>query len=170
MAKKVVTIDIEKKDLEASSKPSEAKVAKSAKVEEKKEVENFGIVEINNASATKKIKNKTEKGFEKNVSGSEKKSVKSHTSKVEDYFDFSFRTQEKAKAIDSKKAETKVENAKVEAKAETPVVSLKLTDDVKKSQAENVSNSVKFDSEATQIVRVARMGSLFDCDKRMMNA
>lgn len=165
MAKKVVTIDIEKKDLEASSKPSEAKVAKSAKVEEKKEVENFGIVEINNASATKKLKNKTEKGFEKNVSGSAKKSVKSQTSKVDDYFDFSFRTQEKTKTLESKKTE-----AKVETKTEAPVVSLKLTEEVKKSQAENVSNSVKFDSEATQIVRVARMGSLFDCEKRMMNA
>lgn len=166
MAKKLVTIDIESKNLKVSEKPSESK---SAKVEEKKEVENFGIVEINNASATKKLKNKQDKGFEKNVSGSAKKSVKAETAKVEDYFDFSFRTNQSAKTASSKESKVDVKaDKKVETVQTTPV--LKINEEMKNSQTENVSNSVKFDSEANQIVRVARIGSLFDCEKRMMNA
>lgn len=172
MAKKLVTIDIESKNLKVSAKPSESK---SAKVEEKKEVENFGIVEINNASATKKLKNKQDKGFEKNVSGSAKKSVKAETAKVEDYFDFSFRTNQSAKAdvaaktkVVEEKSAPKAEEKKVETVQTTPV--LKINDEMKNSQTENVSDSVKFDNEANQIVRVARIGSLFDCEKRMMNA
>lgn len=175
MAKKVYTIDVASKNLKVSAKPSESK---SVKTQEKKEVENFGIVEINNASATKKIKNNVEKGFEKTLSGTAKKSVKAETAKVEDYFDFSFRTNQSAKKISEAKAEkveTKAE-AKVEKKSAQKTensqvaVTVKNIGEIKSSQSENVSNSVKFDNDANQIVRVARIGSLFDCEKRMMNA
>ena len=165
MAKKVYTIDVASKNLKVSTKPSESKAVKVK--EENKEVEKFGIVEINNASATKK-------------------SVKAETAKVEDYFDFSFRSNQLVKnmaeksektaenktvknTVQKKTAEKKAE-VKVEKKPETKAASLKISDELKNKQTENVSNSVKFDNDANQIVRVARIGSLFDCEKRMMNA
>ena len=138
MVKKLVTINVEDKELKSTTK---SVVSKKSNVVEKKEVENFGVVEINNSSAVKKVRGKSEKGFEKNVSSSVKKSVKAQTSKVDDYFDFSFR-----------KTESEVKQ------------------DVKCEKAETVSEVVNFDSEVDRIIMVARLGSLFDCDKRMINA
>ena len=147
MVKKLVTIDVQDKELKKTTKTTKSRAvsAKKATAIEKKEVETFGIVEINNASAVKKVKSKTEKGFEKNVCATEKKSVKAQTSKVDDYFDFSFRVSETA--VVEEKPALKIEN-----------------------NAQVVSDVVKFDNEANQIIRVARIGSLFDCDKRMINA
>jgi len=144
MVKKLITIDVEDKELKKTTKTAAAKKAKTV---EKKEVENFGIVEINNASAVKKVKNKTEKGFEKNVNTTVKKTVKAKTSKVDDYFDFSFRVNT---------TETPSNEVK-----ETPVL---------KIEEETVSEVVAFDNEANRIIMVARLGSLFDCDARMINA
>lgn len=154
MAKKLVTIDVEDKNLKTSAGSVKAK---NTKVAEKKEIENFGIVEINNASSTKKVKANTEKGFEKNVSGEAKKSVKTKTSQVDDYFDFSFKT--KAAKVEEKKEE-KVQEVAV----------LKVSEEVKTAQCNNVASSVCFDNEANNVIRVARIGSLFDCDIRMINA
>ncbi len=140
MAKKLVTIDVEDKELKKTKKST---VSKKAKTAEKKEVENFGIVEINNASSAKKVKNTAEKGFEKNVSETVKRSVKAKTSKVDDYFDFDFRANV------------------AEKKEETPV--LKMSEEV-------VAESVSIDNEASRIIMVARLGSLFGCDKKMINA
>lgn len=148
MVKKLVTIDVEDKELKKSAK---SVAAKKTKAVEKKEVENFGIVEINNASSAKKVRNKTEKGFEKNVSETVKKTVKAQTSKVDDYFDFSFRTTRNVEKVEETSA-------------------LKINEKVETAHAEVVSEVVKFDNEANQIIRVARIGSLFDCDKRMINA
>lgn len=144
MVKKLITIDVEDKELKKTTKTAVAKKAKSV---EKKEVENFGIVEINNAGAAKKVKNKTEKGFEKNVSTAVKKTVKAKTSKVDDYFDFSFRVNS---------VETPVEEVN-----EAPVL---------KIGEETVSEAKAFDNEVNRIIMVARLGSLFDCDARMINA
>lgn len=154
MAKKLVTIDVEDKNLKTSAGSVKAK---NTKVAEKKEIENFGIVEINNASSTKKVKANTEKGFEKIVSGEVKKSVKAKTSQVDDYFDFSFKT--KAAKVEEKKEE-KVQEVAV----------LKVSEEVKTAQCNNVASSVCFDNEANNVIRVARIGSLFDCDIRMINA
>ena len=143
MVKKLITIDVEDKELKKSAKSVSAKKTKPV---EKNEVENFGIVEINNAGAIKKVKNKTEKGFEKNVSSATKRTVKAKTSKVDDYFDFSFRA-----------------NVSESAKEETPVLKME-------EEANVVSEVVKFDNEADRIIMVARLGSLFDCEKRMINA
>ncbi len=145
MVKKLVTIDVEDKELKKTKKSVATKKTKTA---EKKEVENFGIVEINNAGAVKKVKNTAEKGFEKNVSETVKRTVKAKTSKVDDYFDFDFRAN-----VSEKKSETPV--LKMEEVAETVEVS------------NNVSN---IDSEASRIIMVARLGSLFGCDKKMINA
>ena len=144
MVKKLVTIDVEDKELKKTKKST---VSKKAKTVEKKEVENFGIVEINNASSVKKVKNTTEKDFEKNVSETVKRTVKAKTSKVDDYFDFDFRAN-----ISEKKEETSA---------------LKMSEEVK---AETVEEVVNFDSEANRIIMVARLGSLFGCDKKMINA
>ena len=149
MVKKLVTIDVEDKELKTTKK---SVAAKKTTVAEKKEVENFGIVEINNASSVKKVKNNTEKGFEKNVNAAAKKSVKAKTSKVDDYFDFDFRVNSSS----VKAAET--------VKKETPVLKME------EEHVETVSEVVKFDNEAARIIMVARLGSLFDCDKRMINA
>lgn len=157
MAKKLVTIDVEDKNLKASAGSVKAKTAKAA---EKKEIENFGIVEINNASSAKKVKANTEKGFEKIVSGESKKSVKAKTSQVDDYFDFSFKTKAAKTA--------KVEEKKEEKVQETAV--LKVSEEVKTAQCDNVASSVCFDNEANNVIRVARIGSLFGCDVRMINA
>jgi hypothetical protein len=144
MVKKLVTIDVEDKDLKKTKKST---VSKKAKTVEKKEVENFGIVEINNASSAKKVKNTTEKGFEKNVSETVKRTVKAKTSQVDDYFDFDFRAN-----VSEKKEESSV---------------LKMSEEVK---VEAVEEAVNFDNEANRIIMVARLGSLFGCDKKMINA
>jgi hypothetical protein len=144
MVKKLVTIDVEDKDLKKTKKST---VSKKAKTAEKKEVENFGIVEINNASSAKKVKNTTEKGFEKNVSETVKRTVKAKTSQVDDYFDFDFRAN-----VSEKKEESSV---------------LKMSEEVK---VEAVEEAVNFDNEANRIIMVARLGSLFGCDKKMINA
>lgn len=144
MVKKLVTIDVEDKDLKKTKKST---VSKKAKTVEKKEVENFGIVEINNASSAKKVKNTTEKGFEKNVSETVKRTVKAKTSQVDDYFDFDFRAN-----VSEKKEESSV---------------LKMSEEVK---VEAVEETVNFDNEANRIIMVARLGSLFGCDKKMINA
>ena len=72
--------------------------------------------------------------------------MKAKTSQVDDYFDFSFR------------------RASEETEA-TPVLK------VEENQADEIiAQEVEFDTEADRIIMVARLGSLFDCDKRMINA
>lgn len=142
MAKKVYTIDVEDKKVEETTKKRRARTVKS-KVE--KEVESLGVAEINNTSATKRVKNNTEKGFEKNVVASKKKAVKQKVNEVEDYFDFSFRkNEEQTEACES--ADETINIAKEVCKQEC------------------------LDAEAYVIMNLARMGSLFDCDKRAINA
>ena len=148
MAKKVYTIDVQDKDL----KTTKAKKTKTTKAIEETEVEKLGVAEINNASATKRMKNTVEKGFEKNVVGSTKKAVKQRVNDVEDYFDFSFRT------------ETTVEKT-VELE-----VCPKNDYEEKLSLAKKVCKAECVDTEAYLIVNLARTASLFDCDKRMINA
>ena len=217
MAKKVFEIQIDTKKLGNSAKSQKIKAAKTVA---EKEVETFGIVEINNASAKSKIKNANDVGYEKNVTDCQKKAVKSQVSQVEDYFDFSFRpaleekvveakpVEKKAKKVATKKAvsavaETKVEikaKAETKAKSETKVaVKAKAqTKTTKKATAEKTVKSaektavykaekleqnderqanvvaeacerISFDDEAERIICVARLGSLFDCDVRMLD-
>ena len=79
-----------------------------------------------------------EKGFEKVVSGTSKKSVKSELSQVEDYFDFCFKKGDNM-------AVTKKETIKI-------------------------AKEVVADTDAYLVMNLARMGSLFGCDKRAINA
>ena len=146
MAKKVYTIEVEDKKLESTTK---AKRVRTVKSKAEKEVESFGIVEINNASATSKVKNKTDKGFEKNIVGTTQKSVKQQVNEVEDYFDFCFKVEEKkepkAKTVKKTLKEKKIDDIKETCKAEC------------------------LDAEAYVIMNLARMGSLFGCDARAIN-
>ena len=61
-------------------------------------------------------------------------------------------------------------SAVAEKKSKTAVSEVKIDEQLKQTQTENVTNSVVFDSEVCQIIRVARIGSLFDCDKRVIQA
>ncbi len=182
MAKKLVTIDVNDENLKVSAKPVKAK---EAKVVESTEMEKLGIVEINNASSSKKCA-QAAKGFEKNVCEGTKRAVKSQTSEVEDYFDFSFKRNQKALDSKDEVLEEKVTAKKVvskatasnkttksavsEKKSKVAAREVKIDEQLKQTQTENVTNSVVFDSEVCQIIRVARIGSLFDCDKRVIQA
>ena len=176
MAKKLVTIDVNDKELTVTSKLVDAKTTKTV---EKTEMEKLGFVEINNTANGKKAKATVAKGFEKNLCEGARKNVKAQTSMVEDYFDFSFRKNEKAKDVKeevvekttskttARKTTTKT-SAKTSKKSVEDVV--KIDEDIKLEQNVNVVNTVNFDNEVNQIIRVARIGSLFDCDKRTIQA
>lgn len=149
MAKKVYTIDVQDKELKATK----AKKAKTAKAIAETEVEKLGVAEINNASAAKRMKNTVEKGFEKNVVASTKKAVKQKVNEVEDYFDFSFRA-----------------DSAVEKTVELEVCPKTSELEEKMSIAKEVCKAESLDTEAYLIMNLARTASLFDCDKRMINA
>ena len=70
-----------------------------------------------------------------------------HLIELIDYFDFDFRAN-----VSEKKEESSV---------------LKMSEEVK---VEAVEEAVNFDNEANRIIMVARLGSLFGCDKKMINA
>ncbi len=222
MAKKVYTLEIDEKNLKTS--------AKSKAVSEKKslaqsEVESYGIVEINNASASKKIKTNADKGFEKIVSGNSKKAVKSELHKVDDYFDFNFRPQANVepkqaepeyseeddliefirnflnenstmaleaekevkpvtKKATAKKATTKAtakkcatpkaKTAKIESIAteidnKTATILKVESEHIEEIRTCQVKAEVAYDDDARYNISIARMGSLFDCEKTMLN-
>lgn len=156
MARKVYTVKLDDEKLIASAGSKSAKVSA---LESQKEVEAFGIVEINNNSAKKKIKNTKDVGFEKNIVATEKKVVKSNLAQVDDYFDFSFRPTVKAEAkvVEvSKKAEVKkVATKKTACKTTKAAVKKEIIDDAKACHTYTMTD------EARRIVSVAREGSLF---------
>lgn len=179
MAKKVYTIKVDDENLKSTL---ESKSIKTKKSVAEKEVESFGIVEINNASSKCKVKNSKEAGFEKNVTNQAKKQIKSQVSQVEDYFDFSFRpvsvvkTEEKAEALQKKvaiKKDTKTTAAKATKK--TSAKSKKVEDStsvlkIDEDKVEEVRNTmivaavcdrIVMDDDAREVMSVARLGSLF---------
>ena len=178
MAKKLVTIDVNDKDLTVSAKTvSSGEVVKS----EATEMEKLGIMELNNSAVTKTSSKMTAKGFEKNLSNGKKRSVKSKTSEVEDYFDFSFRKNDKDAIVndcETKKSEkTTTRTCKKSVKSEIvsekkeaqETLIVKIDETMKQEQTENITSSM-FDNEVYQIINVARIGSLFDCEKRAIQA
>lgn len=194
MAKKVYTLSLDEKNLQSSV--SHKSAVDKKKTCAQKEVEEFGIVEINNAGASKKVKNNKEVGYEKVVSCASKKQVKENIHQVDDYFDFSFRP-EKQVVKESKKEEAKVITKpakKVEAKAtakkstkpalketeviidnskktvSAPSINPKHIAEVKTYKMEETSpERTIYDDAACYNISVARMGALFDCEKRMLN-
>ena len=159
MARKVYTVKLDDEKLIASAG---SKASKVSAADSQKEVEAFGIVEINNNSAKSKIKNKKDAGFEKNIVAVEKKTVKSNIAQIDDYFDFSFRPTAKV-------AQEPVKEVKVEAKVEVKKVVEKKTacKTTKAAVKKEIIDEAKtchtytMTEEARKIVSVAREGSLF---------
>ena len=194
MVRKFITIEVDEKKLiddkkTAGTKAKETKISLSKSQEE---VGSYGIVEINNAGASKKLKNNQDAGYEKNVTAACKKLVKSQVSHVEDYFDFCFRPDEKQvvrveeekavkktvaackKAVAKKETAKKVSAKKSQTTTKSKAVA-KSVDFEQKVQEERIISFAEacerqeFDEQANKIVWVARMGALFDCDATMMN-
>ena len=162
MARKVYTVELDDKNIVGTKGSKSAKVASN---ESEKETSAFGIVEINNNSAKGKVKNLKDAGFEKNVTGSEKKAVKSTISQVEDYFDFSFRPVAREEvAVQEKKTCAKKVVAKKTATKKAEVVEVSEKIETKKANiVEEVSacQTYTMSDEARRVVSVARAGSLF---------
>jgi hypothetical protein len=154
MARKVYTVELNDEKLIASKG---SKAAKVSALESQIEVEAFGIVEINNNSSKKKIKNKKDAGFEKNVLESQKKAVKSNLAQIDDYFDFSFRPTAKVeeKVVEEKVVEKKVAAKKTACKTTKTTDKKEIIDEAKACQTYTMSD------EARKVVSVARAGSLF---------
>lgn len=150
MARKLYTVDVEDENLTNSASSKTTKLVKSSA---EKEVESFGIVEINNNSSKKRVKSTKDLGFEKNNTACAKKSVKSKVHEVEDYFDFSFRPTQKVatKKVASKPASTTKKIKKIEEVAHRQIIELA-----------EACDRPSFDETAEKIVSVARMGSLFE--------
>lgn len=201
MVRKFYTFEVDDEKL-LKEKNAVAEKSKTVKIDmskSQKEVESFGIVEINNAGASKKIKNNKDAGYEKNLNNSAKKTVKSEVSYVDDYFDFCFRPTEKHEVVVEvqevektkvcavkKTAKTTAKSAskttKVATKtakttkisAKSKVVANKVDFETKVQEENNLSyaeacDRQELDDQANKIVWVARMGALFDCDATMMN-
>ena len=149
MARKVYTVELNDEKLIASKG---SKAAKVSALESQREVEAFGIVEINNNSSKKKIKNKKDAGFEKNVLETQKKAVKSNLAQIDDYFDFSFRPTAK---VEEKVVEKKVAAKKTACKTTKTTDKKEIIDEAKACQTYTMSD------EARKVVSVARAGSLF---------
>ena len=133
MARKLYTVEVDEKNLASSVSSKASKVAANSA---QKEVEAFGIVEINNNSAKNKVKNKKDAGFEKNVISGTKKAIKSNLAKIDDYFDFSFRPVAKVETVvEEVKAETKKKTCakKVETKATVSKKTVKTAEKVAKT-------------------------------------
>ncbi len=163
MAGKVYTVQVNDEKLVSSASSKQSKVAVK---DAQKEVENYGIVEINNNSAKAKVKNSKEVGFEKNVVACEKKAVKATVSKVDDYFDFSFRPESGKKATKKVAAKTAKKEAKaapavVEVKAETTVVKAELVEDRQITVEAKACDRFIYDEEVKKVVSIAREGALF---------
>ena len=163
MAGKVYTVQVNDEKLVNSASSKQSKVAVK---EAQKEVENYGIVEINNNSAKAKVKNSKEVGFEKNVVACEKKAVKATVSKVDDYFDFSFRPEAGKKVAKKTVAKTAKKEAKaapavVEVKSEATVIKAELVEDRQITVEAKACDRFIYDEEVKKVVSIAREGALF---------
>lgn len=164
MNKRVKTFDVEDKKLVEGAKSKTSKVKESAS---QAEVEKFGIVEINNGSAKAKGTKKADAGFEKNTSSCSKKPVKSNLHVVDDYFDFDLRANsKKSSALKMKSEDVEVIKEKSSAVSQ---IKEKSNEERYSATIAEAADRVAFDDAATYNITVARIGSLFDCEKRMIN-
>lgn len=145
MVRKVYTVKVDDEKL-ASAGSKQTKInANNAE----KEVQNYGILEINNNSSKGKIKNLKDAGFQKNVTNAEKKSIKATISKVDDYFDFSFRPEVKVEEVKKTSAKRACSN-KSKAEIKNEIIEEARTCEI-----------FTMTDEAKKVVNVAREGSLF---------
>ncbi len=129
MAKKFYEFEVNSNKIVSSSKSKTGAVAKSVA---EKEVEAFGVSNINNASATKKVSKRADAGYEKNITAAKKRTIKSKISEVEDYTDFCFRKT--AKPV--KQVEAAEEFDLIDFIKEVLAVNVVENDDVKNKIAE----------------------------------
>ncbi len=149
MMRNFYTFEINDESLSTTEKSKALETKKSAL---ETEIEKFGINQIKNCSVEGKLKTKTDNGFEKIITGQQKKSVKSKISQVEDYFDFSFKVEakkEEPKVMPAEIIQTAVEIATTKEAIETRVEVCKPVQQI-------------YDEQANKVVSVARLGSLFD--------
>lgn len=202
MAQKVFTLNINENlaTQKTASTKSTRKVDKNASLEE------FGVAEINNSSAKKRVSTKQELGYSKNVSNTTKKSIKPKVQEVDDYFDFCFKpTKTRASSKDfeekavqavkaAESADKKVDNIMVKPEVKTDNCVKKTASASKKTSQKAKEKTVKpeckaitkkqltkevkkitpiietfemeeTDDEVLNVLRVARLGSLFDYEK-----
>ena len=103
MSRKVFTLEI-KDEVQAKSEPAKKVNTNS---EKKSAGFEFGVSEINNSSAKKRVTQKTVLGYEKNVCSASKKPVKAKVEEVDDYFDFCFKKPVKTANLQAKVEEIK---------------------------------------------------------------
>lgn len=171
MARNVYTVNVEnEQNVTNENKKNVTKV----KVKEDEFV--CGVDMINNKSSKKRVNNKAELGYEKNVVSSAKKNVKSKFNHIDDYSDFTFKTTKVSAQKQTKVEENGVKVKESKPKEEPVLVKEKTTSVIKfvPEQEENerqsnivaeVSDRFELDEDARKIVYVARMGSLFDYEK-----
>lgn len=156
MSRKVFTLEI-KDEVQAKSEP--AKKA-SIKVEKKADSFEFGVSEINNSSAKKRVTQKTVLGYEKNVCSASKKPVKAKVEEVDDYFDFCFKKPVKTVALAEKPevVETKVELKVAEKPATTTTTKTKTVkkEPTKKTTTKMTQTKTESAKKATKIKEVVK--------------
>ena len=91
MSRKVFTLDINENVKEKSTKAKK----EGLKVVTKTATADFGVAEINNSSAKKRVQQTKTIGFEKNICEAKRKPIKSKIHEVDDYFDFCFKVEPK---------------------------------------------------------------------------
>ncbi len=162
MEKRLVTVNVEDKNL---TKSTASKKVKSEKSLSQNEAEKFGIVEINNAQAKSKLKNSNDIGYEKHTLSNQKKGVKATISKVDDYFDFSFRPAAKQVKNETKPVQNKntVEVLKDDSTAKTTVLRAETLQERSSNVTAEASERI-IDDAAARIISIARIGALFDCE------
>lgn len=171
MSDRVKTFNVEDTNLVSSAKSKTKKVKESVA---QAEAEKFGIVEINNSSSKSKVKKTAERGFERNNVSCSKKPIKSKLHKVDDYFDFNLRANSKSEEANGKASALKMKTEDVEVIKEKTASSKSVQSKVANTERHQaiiaeVADRVVFDEEANRNIAVARIGALFDCEKRMIN-
>ena len=156
MVKKVYTIEVDDENLRNTAKSKCVETKKSAP---EKEIEGFGIEQINNASAKGRVKNVKEAGFEKNVTGCAKKTIKTQIHAVDDYFDFSFRPE--TKEVEKKVAKAKVAKTSTTKTKKTTVYKVEEIVSDERVVSAAAAQERTCDEAADKIVCTARLGSLF---------
>lgn len=158
MAGKFFTVQVNDEKLVSSQSSKQSKVVVK---DSQKEVEVFGIVEINNNSAKAKVKNKKDIGFEKNVVSCQKKSIKSNLEKVDDYFDFTFKIDSSKNATKKSASKIDAQVAVVESENVSKVVKSDFSEDRHITVEAKACDRFIYDEEVKKVISVAREGALF---------
>ncbi len=151
MRKNVYELKIDDDIKTIGSKTTNVKKSKA-----QNEIEEYGIVEINNSSSKNKVKNAVDKGYEKEISGKAKKNVKKNLSMVDDYFDFNFRANLKLEENEEIVCNESFNDTKSEQIFNNEIIERQV------SKIAETCNRFELDPDAMKIMTIARTGYLFD--------